>query len=144
MIEVKQIDVDNINYLIRELTEFEKNKTIKRGLLDAGKVFQAGGKTRLRQRLSNGKGRTGHLLNSFQIRVKKNKAGVLTGFNGGGRHSHLVDRGTKQRFTKSGENRGKMPANRFWSDTESMDYPKAIDKLFLGLEKAIEKINNRR
>lgn len=143
MIEVKQIDIDNINDLVRELTEFEKNKAIRSGLLAAGQVLKAGGKKRLSERLSNGKGHTGHLLNSFQVRVKKNKAGVLTGFNGGGRHSHLVDKGTKERFLKSGESRGKMPANRFWSDTESMDSKKAIDKLFIGLEKAIEKINNR-
>lgn len=143
MIEVKQIDYDNIRYLVRELEEFEKNKAIKSGLKAGGNVFKAGGRQRLRQLLkSTG---TGKLLNSFQVRVKRNRAGVLTGFNGGGRHSHLVDRGTKKRSTeKTKANRGVMPANYFWADTESMDYPKAVDKIFAGVEKAVQQINDRR
>lgn len=145
MIEVKQTDLDSINYLIRELSEFEKNKALKSGLNAAGQVLKAGGKQRLRDRLKTKGGATGHLLNSFQVRVKRNKAGVLTGFTGGGRHSHLVDRGTvdKRPHPITGTS-GKMPANRFWSDTESVDMPKAIDQIFVGLEKAIDKINNRR
>lgn len=143
MIEVKQIDRDNILYLVRQLEQFEKNKAIISGLRAGGNVFKAGGRQRLKQRLSS-PGGNGKLLNSFQVRVKRNKAGVLTGFNGGGRHSHLVDRGTKKRLTKSGANRGIMPANYFWSDTESVDYPKAVDKIFAGVEKAVQRINDRK
>lgn len=142
MIEIKQIDRDSILYLVRELEEFEKSKAIKKGLQAGGNVIKVEGRRRLKERLkSTG---TGKLLNSFQVRVKRNKAGVLTGFNGGGRHSHLVDRGTKKRLTKSGANRGIMPANSFWSDTESVDYPKAVDKIFAGVEKAVQRINDRK
>lgn len=144
MIEVRQIDKDSIDFLIRELTQFEKNKALKSGLNAAGQVFKVGGRQRLRQKLKGSKGSTGHLMNSFQVRVKRNKAGVLTGFNGGGRHSHLVDKGTKERFTKSGAKRGKMPANYFWSDTNNQDYPKAISRLFEGIEKAIQRINDKK
>lgn len=144
MIEVRQIDKDSIDFLIRELTEFEKNKALKSGLNAAGQVLKVGGRQRLSQRLKGSKRATGHLLNSFQVRVKRNKAGVLTGFNGGGRHSHLVDAGTKERFTKTGASRGKMPANRFWSDTNNQDYPKAISKVFEGIEKVVQRINEKR
>lgn len=141
MIEVKQIDRDAILYLVRELEEFEKNKAIKSGLKAGGTVLKVEGRKRLKQRLKSSNGK---LLNSFQVRVKRNKAGVLTGFNGGGRHSHLVDRGTKLRHTKSGTNRGKMPANYFWMDTENLDYTKAVDKIFAGVEKAVQRINDRK
>lgn len=143
MIEVKQIDYDSILYLVRELEEFEKNKAIKSGLKAGGNVFKVGGRQRLKQRLKSNNGE-GKLLNSFQVRVKRNKAGVLTGFNGGGRHSHLVDRGTKLRETKSKANRGVMPANLFWTDTETIDSPKAIDRIFEGVEKAVQRINDRK
>lgn len=147
MIEVKQIDIESIAYLVRSLENFEKDKAIKRGLLDAGNVLKSGGKQRLRERLKDKKGGKGNLLRSFQVRVKRNKPGVLAGFRrgkAGGNHAHLVDRGTKQRFTKSGESRGRMPANSFWSDTENQDSAKVIDRLFTGVERAVENINNRR
>lgn len=146
MIEVKQIDTDSIDYLIQELEQFEKNKAIKSGLKAGGNVFKTGGRQRLRQRLKSSKG-TNNLLNSFRTRVKRNEAGVLTGFmrgKNGGNHSHLVDRGTKKRRTKSGENRGVMPANYFWTDTENIDRPKAVNEIFAGVEKAVKQINNKR
>jgi hypothetical protein len=36
-----------------------------------------------------------------------------------------------------------MVGNAFWGDTESQDYPKAMDKLYEGIEKAVNRINNR-
>lgn len=141
MIEVKQIDRDAILYLVRELEEFEKNKAIKSGLKAGGNVFKKEGKRRLKERI---KDHTGNLKRSFQVRVKRNKAGVLTGFNGGGRHSHFVDRGTKERRHPITGTSGEMPANYFWSDTESIDYPKAVDEIFAGVEKAVQRINDRK
>ena len=146
MIQVRQIDADSINYLIQELEQFEKNKAIKSGLKAGGNVFKTGGRQRLKQRLKSSKG-TNNLSNSFRTRVKRNEAGVLTGFmrgKNGGNHSHLVDRGTKKRQTKSGANRGVMPANYFWTDTENIDRPKAVNEIFAGVEKAVKQINNKR
>lgn len=146
MIQVRQIDTDSINYLIQELEQFEKNKAIKSGLNAGGNVFKTGGRQRLKQRLKSSKS-TNNLSNSFRTRVKRNKAGVLTGFmrgKNGGNHSHLVDRGTKKRQTKSEANRGVMPANYFWTDTENIDRPKAVNKIFAGVEKAVKQINNRK
>lgn len=146
MIEVRQIDTNSINYLVHELEQFEKNKAIKSGLKAGGNVLKAGGRQRLKQRLISSKG-TNNLLNSFRTRVKRNEAGVLTGFmrgKNGGNHSHLVDRGTKERKTKDGENRGVIPANYFWTDTENTDQPKAVNEIFAGVEKAVQQINNRK
>lgn len=146
--EIKLIDRDNVNYLIRNLEDFEKDKAVRGGLSSAGSVFLSGGKSRLKSRMKSGsKGVKGNLLRSFQVRVKKNKPGVLIGFKqgvGGGSHAHLVDKGTNERFwIKKRKSTGRMPANRFWSDTEAQDYPKAMDKLYMGIEKAVNRINNR-
>lgn len=146
-IEVKQIDQAEIDYLVRSLEKIEEDKAIKTGLNKAGQVFKVGGRQRLRQRMKSGsKGITGNLQNSFKVRVKRNHPGVLIGFEQGkGNHAHLVDRGTVERFQrKNNKSVGKMPANYFWTDTESMDNNKAIDRLYEGIEKAVQNINNRK
>lgn len=153
MITIKQIDRENITHLVHSLEGFEKDKAIRKGLKDAGKVFETGGKYRLRKAMRNSKGVTGNLLKSLFVRVKKNKPGVLTGFKrsnknmiiGGGNHAHLVDRGTKDRYWKSRGRKyvGRMTATRFWSDTESQDYPQAINKLYEGVEEAVYRIKNK-
>ncbi|WP_018109824.1 HK97 gp10 family phage protein [Bacteroides propionicifaciens] len=147
MIKVKPINKDEIAYLVRSLENLEKDKAIKGGLSAAGKVLATRGRSRLRKRMKSGsRGVTGNLLKSLIVRVKKKKPGVLIGFKSSGPHAHLVDRGTKERYwkTKSKKSVGLVKPNRFWSDTEAMDYPAAIDKLYIGIERAVDKISNRR
>nr|DAM03165.1 MAG TPA: hypothetical protein [Caudoviricetes sp.] len=149
-IEIKHINEGEVNYLVRNLEDFEKDKAIKSGLIGAGQVFRSGGRSRLRRTMKSGnRGVTGNLLRSFIVKAKRNKPGVLTGFKqgvGGGSHAHLVDRGTAERYLKKKNNKsvGKVKPSFFWTDTESQDYPKAIDKLYDGIERAVERINNRR
>ena len=148
--EIKQIDRDAVNYLVRNLENFEKDRAVKSGLLSAGNVFKAGGKSRLKRSMKSGSGGvTGNLLRSFQVRVKKSKPGVLIGFRqgkGGGSHAHLIDRGTSERFwkTKKKKSTGRVIGNAFWTDTETQDYPQAMDKLYGGIEKAVNRISSRR
>lgn len=143
------IDRENVLYLVDQLQDFEKDKAIKSGLRAAVNIFRVGGQKRLSQRLK--KGKYGHLRNSFTTRVKRNKIGALAGFDRpGGNHSHLVDLGTQLRETKgkkskpAGLSRGRMPANSFWEDTNKQDEDKAMNKLYQGIQKAVERINNRR
>ena len=144
MIEIKQIDRENIQYLVSNLEDFEKDKAIRSGLRSAVNVFRVKGRANLRSRLLHHGKQTNHLMNSFTTRVKRNRLGALSGFDRpGGNHSHLVDMGTKLRRTKSGANRGIMPANRFWEDAKKSEEGKAIDALRQGVEKAIQRINNR-
>ena len=134
------IDRESIVYLVHQLENFEKDKAIRSGLHDAVNVFISGGKRRLNQRLK--KGKNGNLRNSFTPLVKRNKPGALAGFKrgkNGGNHAHLVDRGTKKR-----PNRGVMPANYFWHDTSYQDEDEAKQKLFEGIQRAVERINDRR
>lgn len=149
-IEIKHINEGEVNYLVRNLEDFEKDKALKGGLKSAGKVFVTGGKSRLKDRMKSGsRGVTGNLLRSFRVKVKKSKPGVLAGFEqgeGGGSHAHLVDQGTNERFWKTRKRKsvGKVKASYFWNDTETQDYLKAIDQLYDGIERAVHRINNRR
>lgn len=148
--KIRVIDEDSINYLIRNLEDFEKDRAIRDGLAEAGKVFAAGGRRRLRERMKSGsRGVTGNLLRSFKVRVKKRKLGMLTGFEpgaGSGSHAHLIDRGTADRYQKKRNNKyvGHVIGNKFWLDTEAQDYPGAMDKLYIGIERAVDRINSRR
>lgn len=148
-IEVRVIDRERVISAISQLKDIDKDKAVKKGLGEAGRVFVTGGKGRLRERMKSGsKGVTGNLLRSFQVKVKRSKPGVLIGFKrgvNGGNHVHLVDRGTDKRYwkTRSGKYVGKVNANRFWSDTEEQDYKNAIDRLYEGVESAVIKIQNR-
>ena len=144
MIEIKQIDQENIQYLVNSLGDFEKDKAIKSGLRSAVNVFRVKGRANLRSRLLHRGKQTNHLMNSFTNRVKRNRLGALVGFDRpGGNHSHLVDSGTKVRKTKSGANRGIMPANYFWSDTKVSEESKAMNALYQGVQRAVQRINNR-
>ena len=84
-------------------------------------------------------------MNSFTTRVKRNKLGALSGFDRpGGNHAHLVDRGTKRRYTKAGTTRGIMPGNSFWDDAKQTEENKAMQAIYQSVQKAIQRINDRR
>lgn len=150
-IQVTTEGKENIHYLIRNLEDFEKDKAVKSGLRAGASVFQRKGKSNLKGRL--GRHSTGSLLGSFQIRVKRNKPGVLAGFrrstryvhySKAGNHAHLVDLGTKERKTTIGKSRGVMPANRFWTDAATTEKDKAMQKVYEGVKRCVERINERR
>ncbi len=144
MIEIKQIDRENIQYLVAQLEDFEKDKAIRSGLRSAINVFKVKGQANLRFRLLYHGKQTNHLRNSFTNRVKRNKLGALSGFDRpGGNHSHLVDLGTRIRKTTGGANRGVMPANHFWTDARISEEGKAMSVLYQSVQKAVQRINNR-
>lgn len=151
MIDVSIIDRENIQYLINGLEDFEKDKAVKSGLRSAMNGFRARGKNNLRSRLLFHGRHTGHLMNSFTTRIKRRKLGGLAGFDRpGGNHAHLVDMGTKRRYTtgkkkmRKGIYRGVMPANSFWSDAEQTEKGKAIQALYKGIETAVQRIIERK
>ncbi|WP_321331890.1 hypothetical protein [uncultured Bacteroides sp.] len=151
----KQIEVDTRNdvlYFVRNLQDFEKDKAIRSGLASAATVFKTGGRARLRKRIldrphtKSGKN-TGNLLNSMTSFVYRIRPGAAVGFRrgeNGGNHAHLVDLGTKPRRHPLTGTSGIMPANKFWTDTSEQDSPKAYNKLSQGVQRAVDRINNRR
>lgn len=151
MIEVKEINKEDIIYLVRELEDFEKDEAIRYGLKNAINIFRVKGKSNLNERLLRHGKQTNHLMNSFTTRVKRNKLGALAGFDRpGGNHAHLVDMGTLKRYTKGrggkpkGVYTGVMPANYFWKDAQKTEEPKAMRAVYEGVQKAVDRINERR
>lgn len=110
MITVKLIDREAVVNLVEGLEDFEKDRAIKAGLRSAVSVFKTAGKRNLRQRLKTPGGVTDNLMKSFTNKVKRTKLGALSGFaRPAGSHAHLVDKGTKMRYTKKGWRRGIVP-----------------------------------
>lgn len=143
-LEVKKIDYKHIDALTRELSEFDKNKAIKRGLGHAGSFIKKQGLKRLQSSMKSGKnGVTGNLIRSFVVRVKKNRAGVLIGFTA--QHAHFIDLGTSERRHKKGKKKytGKVIGNFFWTTTKRQDDNQALNKIYEGIEKTVNKIKKR-
>lgn len=146
MIQVKLIDRERIENLIDNLQDVDKDKVVKKGLGRAGNIFKNTGRRELRRRMLSGtKGVTGNLMSSFQVRTKRHQLGVLIGFRrssrymivGGGNHAHLVDSGAIRK------NRGRMPANYFWRDTKNIEESRAVNEVYVGIQRAMERIERR-
>lgn len=147
------IDMNRVLHAVDGLANIDKDKAIKAGLRAGEYVFLSGGRRRLKDRMKSGpNGVTGNLLKSFTIRVKRAKLGALAGFSttqsfgkdgGKGYHAHLVDLGTTLRQNRKSAARGIMTGNFFWSDTVENDDTKALDKVYQGIERMVERIKNR-
>ena len=110
----------------------------------AAKLLMDRGYSRLVETLI---GNSDHLVNSFTYKLRYGKnsmSGVRVGFKRpGGNVSHLVDLGTKERYTKSGAYRGKIKGSHFWTDTKQQYVPEGMNMILVAVEEAIEKINGR-
>ena len=129
-------------YLVRSLDTFDRQKAIKEGMLRAARVFSRRGRSNLRSRLKE-TSKKGNLLRAFGVVYKRQYIMSLAGYTGRGRHAHLVDLGTRRRTTKSGKNRGVMPANYFWSDARRSEERPAMQEILRGIESAIQRIQSR-
>ncbi len=143
MIEVSVQTRQAAALLIRELNEFEKSSAIREGLVRGARLLIRRGRIMLRSRLLSSKGSTGGLLRSFAVVYRRRQLMSVAGFIAQGRHAHLVDRGTKRRKTKRGYDRGAMPANYFWTDTQTLEKANVERELLLGIEEAVNRLRNR-
>lgn len=138
-----EVDVQEaVNYLTAELNNLERKQVVRKGLMDAAKIFQARGKINLAAKT---KPHTGNLRRSFKTNYNPRYwAAAYAGFwRPEGNHAHLVDLGTKQRFTKTGQNRGRMPATYFWTDARISEEQLATRAIFDGVSEAIARIQSR-
>lgn len=141
-----------LDALTTGLSGIDKDSAIKRGLSKGGEVLKKGGMERLKNRMRAGPGgKTGNLLRSFTVRVKREKLGVLAGFQkgkNGGNHSHLVDLGTVERMRKhksrkrggKGGRTGAATPNYFWNDTNDLDKEKAMVEIGTGIAEFVKKV----
>lgn len=161
MITTKQINREALFHLVEDLEAFEKDKALKSGIRAGLGVIIRRGKSNLNAR-TIGTGR-GDLVGAFSTRIKRFKIGGLSGFRRSnkhvqyekaGNHAHLVDQGTKERSYmnangkryRTGKILGKSSRFElgFWTDAIASEETKAIDKVHEGVEKAVQRIKNRR
>ena len=139
-VNVDHRQIDTVAHLVQGLTDMERDRAVRAGLLAGGRLLTAGGRRRLRSRMASPQGVTGCLLRAFTVRVKRSKPGVLAGFRtgkGGGGHAHLVDQGTLPRQTREGLNRGHARPTSFWEDTARQDAGRALDRVTDAVEEFV-------
>lgn len=144
-----------LDLLVSNLSDMDKEASIKSGLSKGGEVIKQGGINRLRNRMRAGpNGKKGNLMRSFMVRVKRRKPGVLVGFRqgkNGGNHAHLVDLGTIERIQKSknrkkrykGGRSGAATPNYFWEDTNNQDMQRATQEVYTGIVAFVEKLKGK-
>ena len=143
MATITSVDV-NAEMLIKQLTilrDVVNSKEVIAAERKAAKMLMDQGYNKLVVTL---KGNSDNLVNSFTYTLRNGKqsmSGIRVGFKRpGGNTAHLVDRGTVERYTKSGAYRGKIVGSRFWTDTTDMYAPQAMDDMLDAVEHAIKKI----
>jgi len=134
-----------IEYLTRELSNFERNQALKEGLRGAANVFAYLDKRNLTQRLKTPSMNLKFSITSIVRTPRKGGEPTVVGFNRPeGNAAHLVDRGTKPRYTKKNEYRGIMPANYFHSDAREEGERPATEAIYNGVKRVVDRINSRR
>ena len=152
-VELELLNLPKVIKVLQEVQHFpEVEKGTKDALRDGARYLLRKGRTRLRQRMKSGtKGVTGNLLRSFKYTIKKKNRGVLAGFKGGkggGNHSWLIDKGTKDRYTRKGYFRGRVHrktgiGNKFWTDTRKSESNNAMRIVLVKLQETVNTIRNR-
>ena len=133
--------------------KLSKHPLIKKALNDGARYLMDQGKSRLKAGLDPTVTHTGNLLRAFTARVKRSREGALAGFTlvggrGGkearGYHAWLVDRGTSERETHQGYNRGRGGYGKhshssslgFWTKTRESDGDEALLRVRDGIDRA--------
>lgn len=145
-IKVEIKNIERVYALVDDLKGVDRNRAIRSGMIQGAKVFTRLGRKNLRARNDE---HTGNLLQSMRWKSARNSLAVYAGFErsykfealkGVGNHAHLVDRGTKDRYTKKGYYRGKMPASYFWTDTRNEGGGEAMRSIEKGIINMVENL----
>ena len=129
------------------MEKVDQSNTIQTALRKGAQIIQAAGKTNLATRNKVVKG---DLKKSFSVRVVKKKAYALAGFKRPqGAHAHLVDRGTKKRYTARGYYRGSVSkgspntGSLFWTDAVNATGQRALEGVMSAIYKSLDEITKR-
>lgn len=126
------------------LSEIEQDAVVKKGLSDAGGVIRRETSKNIRSRV---KTHTGNLIKSLSKRSRKidKQPRVYVGFKRPkGAVSHLLDKGTRERFTKKGYYRGRVRPMRFQTDSVERKGEAALNTLAESIKISVQRITNRR
>lgn len=152
---INETEYARLKKALGQLTELEQNDLIKKGYKEGSQMLITAGKASF---LTKNKKVRGNLYRSFTDKLKKKRkgsSGILVGFKRGagkGNHSHLIDRGTVDRYTKKGyyrgriqgTERGKTGATYFWTNTVELTGQEAMYRVVDAIHDAINEIISRR
>jgi hypothetical protein len=153
---VNEGDYARIMTALNKMSQIEQNVVLKQGFKKGSTLLLTSGKASF---LSKNKKRTGNLYRAFTDKLRRKKkgvSGIFVGFKRGkgkGNHSHLIDRGTKERFTTSGAYRGKIDSpglgkrgyvktgkTLFWTDTVEQKGNAAMNNVTNAIYRALNAI----
>jgi hypothetical protein len=127
--------------LLDGLSNIEREAVIAKGIQEGLKVIVQEGKSNL---ASSAKVRKGNLSGSFKVITNKKDLKGYAGFSRPkGAAAHLIDRGTKVRYTKNGARRGAVKPTLFWTKAVEGKSGKAQEELMDSIQKSINNIMKR-
>lgn len=146
-----QVDVqglDDILTAFNYLNNLLDKREVRKGLRDASRMLVKQGKQNLKSKL---KGKSTYLLSSTSYRIKRKNTGALIGWKlpikiqqkNSTRLSGAawwIDRGTVERKTSKGYNRGHVTGTKFWSDVANNDVDRAMNMVARAIQSAMVKI----
>ena len=137
---IPEVHAEELLVQLSILKDLVNRKEITTAERKAAKMMMERGRDKLVTTLI---GNSDNLVDSFTYKMRKGQfAGVLVGFKRpGGNVAHLVDRGTRDRRTKSGASRGRIKGSKFWTDTKEQYADKAVADMMEAVDRAIRKIN---
>lgn len=146
------VSYSDVQNKLRQLTLIEQEAALKKGLSEAAGILESAGRRNLKKssrihspRLKGKKKQGKPLINSFSRKVNVKQSAGYAGFKRpDGAAAHLLDRGTKDRYTKKGFYRGRITKDLFYTDAVQANGDKALQTLCDSIELSINRILNRK
>ena len=146
-IELNKAQYNSLKRKLEALEDIDKTAAVSKGLKEGMKPIVSQGKRNLAVR---NRKRKGNLNRSFSTSLRSKSNFIKAGFRRpGGAAAHLVDRGTKKRWTKKGAYRGSVSkgapnhGSLFWTNAVLTKGAEAVGILMDAVNAEIIKILNR-
>lgn len=141
MFDFDRTSLNEVLGKLNQLTSIEKDAVIAQGLKEGAQIIAKQTKENIDLRIEE---HTGNLIGSVKTLTNKKTVRSYVGFQRPkGAVAHILEFGTKQRFTKKGANRGKVKGYYFQRDAIETKGQEAIDTVAESIQKSIDKIINR-
>lgn len=152
-IELNERDYREVRRRLMVLDDIEKREAISKALRAGMGVIVSQGKANWAMTDLH-TDRKDYLKKSFSTKLTTRKKVGKAAYGGfkrpKGAAAHLVDRGTKKRYTKEGayrgsvQKRGEYTGSRFWTKAVETKGPEAVSKLMETVKNEISRIMNGR
>lgn len=128
---------------LRELSDIQKTAVVQKGLSDGAGIIRRETAKNMRQRVKVRKGNLKSSLSKLKKSGKQNQAYYIGFKRPQGAAAHLIDKGTKDRYTKNGAYRGKVTPRLFHTDSVERKGDEALRTVEESIRISINRIMNR-